>query len=134
MLGAIKLISLLSRNQEMTIEKKLVSLLIPNAILASFEVQKIEDTEILLVIELLEKQECISSLGLDLDLVSNGFMPPLELQHFPMNGKRCLLRLIRRRWKESNNLSSSYYNSYTFALKGTKVTPDFGAFLKETGL
>jgi hypothetical protein len=112
----------------MTVEKKLISLLIPSPILASFEVQKIEDADTLLVIELLEKQESISSLGLDLDLVSNGFMNPIELQHFPMNGKRCLLKLIRRRWKKRDNTSSSYYNSYTFALQGTKVAPEFGLF------
>jgi hypothetical protein len=51
-----------------------------------------------------------------------------------MNGKKCILKLVRRRWKEKNNTSSSYHNSYFFAQKGTKATPDFGAFLKETGL
>ena len=118
----------------MTLEKRLISLLIPTIILESFEVQNIDNSESLLVIELLEKQECISNFDSDLVLVSNGYMNPIELQHFPMNGKKCILKLIRRRWKEKNNPSSSYHNSYFFAQKGTKVTPDFGDFLKETGL
>lgn len=115
----------------MTIEKQLISLLIPAIILESFEVQNIEDSDSLLLIVMIEKQERISNFGSD--LVSNGFMNPIELQHFPMNGKKCLLKLVRRRWKEKNNPSSSYQNSYFFAQKGTKVTPEFGAFLKEIG-
>lgn len=118
----------------MTLEKRLISLLIPTIILEAFEVQNIDDSVSLLVIELLEKQECISNFDSDLVLVSNGYMNPIELQHFPMNGKKCLLKLVRRRWKEKNNPSSSHHNSYFFSQKGTKVTPDFGAFLKETGL
>jgi hypothetical protein len=119
----------------MTLEKRLISFLIPRAILvASFEVQNIDDSDSLLVIELLEKQECISSFDSDLVLVSNGYMNPIELQHFHMNGKKCRWMLIRRRWKEKNNPSNSYHNSYFFAQKGTKVTPDFWDFLKETGL
>ena len=117
----------------MSIEKQLCSLLIPAEILIDFEVQKIEDTEVLLIIEFVEKKESISKLVSNEELVSNGFLNPLELQHFPMNGKKCILRLIRRRWKDKGSSSSSYFNTYSYAITGTKVTLSFGAFLKEIG-
>jgi hypothetical protein len=104
----------------------LISLLI----LESFEVQKIEDTRFTFNNRTTRK----TRMYFYLDLVSNGYMNPIELQHFPMNGKKCLLKLVRRRWKDKNNLSSSCHNSYFFAQKGAKSTPDFWAFLKETGL
>jgi hypothetical protein len=117
----------------MTIEKQLCSLLIPNEILIDFDVQKIEDTATFLIIELVEKKESISKFQSNEDLVSNGFMNPLELQHFPMNGKKCILRLIRRRWKDKGSTSGNYFNTYSYGVTGIKVTPSFGAFLKEIG-
>ncbi|MDQ5928957.1 MAG: hypothetical protein QG594_735 [Bacteroidota bacterium] len=117
----------------MTIENQLCNLLIPAEILIDFEVKNIEDTEELLIIELVEKQQNISKLGTDETLVFNGFMNPLELQHFPMNGKKCVLKLMRRRWKERGSASGNYFNTYIYAVTGTKVTPSFGAFLKEIG-
>lgn len=117
----------------MSIEKQLCSLLIPSEILLDFDVQKIEDTESFLMIELVEKKESISKLLSNEDLVSNGFLNALELQHFPMNGKKCILRLIRRRWKDKGSSSGNYFNTYSYAVTGTKVTPSFGAFLKEIG-
>jgi hypothetical protein len=119
--------------QEMLIEKQLCSLLIPAEILLDFEVQNIEDSEYLLVIELLEKKESISKFSLNENLVSNGFLNALELQHFPINGKRCVLRLLRRRWKDKGSSSGNYFNTYSYAVIGTKLTPSFGAFLKEIG-
>jgi hypothetical protein len=117
----------------MSIEKQLCSLLIPSEILIDFDVQKIEDTEEILIIDLVEKKSAVSKFQSDKDLVSNGFMNPLELQHFPMNGKKCILRLLRRRWKGKGSSSVTYFNTYSYAVIGTKVTPSFGAFLKEIG-
>ncbi|MBX9703135.1 MAG: hypothetical protein K2X39_03180 [Silvanigrellaceae bacterium] len=118
----------------MTIENQLFSFLIPEEILTDFDINNIEDTEELLIIELVEKQQNISKLCTDETLVGNGFMNPLELQHFPMNGKKCVLKLIRRRWKQIGSSTGNYFNTYSYAVTGTKVTPSFGAFLKEIGL
>jgi hypothetical protein len=118
----------------MPIDTQLFSFLIPKEILIDFEIKNIEDTEELLIIELVEKLQNISKLGKDETLVNNGFMNPLELQHFPMNGKKCVLKLQRRRWKEIGSVTGNYFNTYSYAVTGTKVTPSFGAFLKEFGL
>lgn len=118
---------------KMSIENQLCSLLIPAEILLDFDVQKIEDSEAYLIIELVEKKESISKFISNGNLVSNGYLNPVELQHFPMNGKKCILRLIRRRWKDKGSSSGDYFNTYSYAVTGTKVTPSFGSFLKEFG-
>jgi len=116
-----------------SIQAHLYSLLIPEEVLVSFEIDSIEEKEEDLFIYLTEKESCIPSK--DVDLVQNGFMNPLELNSFPITGKRCFLILKRRKWKlRRNHGSSSYTNAYDFTLEGTKATKSFGSFLKEIGL
>ena len=86
----------------MPIDTQLFSFLIPKEILIDFEIKNIEDTEELLIIELVEKLQNISKLGKDETLVNNGFMNPLELQHFPMNGKKCVLKLNKNMTEMKN--------------------------------
>lgn len=116
-----------------SIQSHLYSLLVPQEILNSFEITTIEEKEDDLFIYLLEKDSCLPDK--DLDLVHNGYMNPVELNSFPIVGKRCFLRLTRRKWKvRSFDASPSYTNTYDFALEGTKATKLFGSFLKEFGL
>lgn len=116
-----------------SIQAHLYSLLIPQEILLSFEVDSITEKEEDLFIYLTEKESCMPST--DVDLVQNGFMNPLELSSFPITGKRCFLILKRRKWKSRGGSgSSSYTNTYDYTLEGTKATKLFGSFLKEVGL
>lgn len=116
-----------------SIQSHLYGLFVPQEILNSFEITTIEEKEEDLFIYLLEKNTCLPSDSLD--LVQNGFMNPVELNSFPIVGKRCFLRLTRRKWKLRGSVStSSLTNEYDFALEGTKATKLFGSFLKEFGL
>jgi hypothetical protein len=116
-----------------SIQSHLHSLLVPQEILNSFEITSIEEKTEDLFIYLLEKNSCLPAQVSD--LVQNGYMNPVELNSFPIVGKRCYLRLIRRKWKaRGSDDSSSYTNTYDFALEGTKATKLFGSFLKEFGL
>ena len=116
-----------------SIQAHLYSLMIPNEILDVFEIDSIIEKEDDLFINLIEKQSCIPNK--EIDLVQNGFMNPQELNSFPVIGKRCFLKLTRRKWKlRGSDGSSSYTNTYDFTLEGTKATQSFGSFLKETGL
>ena len=116
-----------------SIQPHLYSLLIPIEILEFFEIDSIVEKEEDLFINLIEKLTCIPSQ--EIDLVQNGFMNPQELNSFPITGKRCFLKLARRKWKlRGSDGSSSYTNTYDFTLDGTKATKSFGAFLKEIGL
>jgi hypothetical protein len=116
-----------------SIQSHLCSLIVPQEILASFDIDSIEEKEEDLFINLTEKSTIVPNTGND--LVLNGFMNPLELNSFPIVGKRCFLRLKRRKWKlRGSDGSSSYTNTYDFTLEGTKATKLFGSFLKEIGL
>lgn len=116
-----------------SIQSHLYSLFVPQEILNSFSITSIEEKDEDLFIYLVEKEDCIPDNSLD--LVQNGYMNPIELNSFPVSGKRCFLRLTRRKWKiRGSNDSKSYTNSYDFALEGTKSTKLFGSFLKEFGL
>ena len=62
-------------------------------------------------------------------------MNPIELNLLFVVGKRCFLRLTKRKWKiRGSNGFKSYTNTYDFVLEGTKATKLFGSFLKEFGL
>lgn len=116
-----------------SIQAHLCSLLIPQDILMSFDISMIEEKEEDLFIDLVEKESCVPSKSLD--LVLNGFMSSIELNSFPVAGKRCFLRLKRRKWKHrGSDGSQSLTNTYDFNLEGTKATKPFGSFLKEFGL
>jgi hypothetical protein len=116
-----------------SINMHLHSLLVPQEILNSFTITSIEEKEEDLFIYLVEKEDCIPEKNID--LVLNGYLNPVELNSFPIAGKRCYLRLTRRKWKlRRSDGSKSYTNTYDFALEGTKATKLFGSFLKEFGL
>ena len=110
---------------------QLYQLIIPKAILDCFEVSKISEQSTTITVELEEKSTLIPLTIQCKKAVLNGFLNPIELQSFPINGKACYLKLHRRRWKEKGNNNQSYYNNYDFSASGTKATKPFGAFLKE---
>jgi hypothetical protein len=56
-------------------------------------------------------------------------MNPVEIEDFPLRGKKTYLKFFRRRWKEPG-LDESHFNQYPFHPEGMKATKEFGAFLK----
>ena len=110
------------------------SLVIPKEILNSFEIENIKESEEIVEIYLIEK-ELIPAELVSKQTVLNGFMNPIELQSYPIQGRKCYLKLKRRRWKlQGTTESTNCHNEYDFAAEGTKATKLFGAFLKENGL
>lgn len=64
------------------------------------------------------------------DLHSKGFFPEIEVQDFPIRGKAVYLRIKRRRWEEPTT-GQTYSRDWTLVASGTRITAEFGAFLKE---
>lgn len=64
-------------------------------------------------------------------VISHGFTPEKVIQDFPLRGKPVFLHVRRHRWydKETGETFSYTYDDLT--AEGTKLTPDFVAFLKE---
>lgn len=81
------------------------------------------------VIELREKEEKIPD-ELTQDVVLDGFCNPIEVMSFGFSLGPVYLKIYRRRWKQSND-KKHYSNDYDFTLKGFKMVPELGIFLKE---
>lgn len=115
------------------LQEQVFSLLIPKEILFSFEIEHIQESEEIVEIMLIEKELIPAQLS-GKQAVLNGYMNPIELQSYPIQGRKCYLKLKRRRWKQQGTTdSSNCHNEYDFAAEGTKATKMFGAFLKENG-
>jgi hypothetical protein len=63
-------------------------------------------------------------------LVSKGFHNEITIQDFPLRGKRVFLHIKRRRWtdKTTNEIIQRDWN---LVAKGSRLTEEFAAFLKE---
>lgn len=66
----------------------------------------------------------------DLQLVSKGFQDEITIQDFPLRGKFVYLHIKRRRWtnKDTGEIVKRDWN---LVAKGTRMTQEFAAFLKE---
>lgn len=65
-----------------------------------------------------------------LHLRSKGFLPEIEVQDFPIRGKAVYLRIKRRRWEDLAT-GKTYSRDWSLVATGTRITAEFGAFLKE---
>ncbi|MBE8712386.1 hypothetical protein C4F49_01655 [Sphingobacterium sp. KB22] len=63
-------------------------------------------------------------------LVSKGFFDPITLQDFPIRGLQVYLHVKRRRWL-NRDIDKAVYRNWELVAKGTRITQDFAAFLKE---
>lgn len=112
--------------------EKIIRQLVPEDILISFVIEDINDAKSdELIISLVEKES--AKPAHEDELILNGYLKEIELTHFPSNGRKCFLRLKRRRWKikDENPSKNYFYNDYNFSVPGTKATKSFGSFLKE---
>lgn len=64
------------------------------------------------------------------ELLSKGFFEEASFQDFPIRGHRVFIHVKRRRWvdKASGKL---VFRDWDLVAKGTRITKDFAAFLKE---
>lgn len=113
------------------ITNQLYGLIVPKDILQDFEILNVSEQLTSITIFLVEKS--IKKPVNDKELVQNGFMNPIDIQGFPIQGKPCYYQLKRRRWKEKGT-KKDCFNTYSYIVEKSKTTQEFGAFLKELGL
>ena len=65
-----------------------------------------------------------------LELVSKGFQDEITIQDFPLRGKYVYLHIKRRRWTNKTT-GEIIKRDWQLAAKGTRMTQEFAAFLKE---
>ena len=98
-----------------------LSLFLPSGILDYFTLVNhvSQDTCFILY---LEEKATIPSEYSDLHLHSKGFLP--------IRGKAVYLRIKRRRWEDPST-GQTYSRDWSLVATGTRITAEFGAFLKE---
>ncbi|BFJ97537.1 MULTISPECIES: ISAon1 family transposase N-terminal region protein [Bacteroidales] len=106
-----------------------LSLFLPSGILDYFTLVNhvSQDTCFILY---LEEKATIPAEYSDLHLHSKGFLPEIEVQDFPIRGKAVYLRIKRRRWEDPST-GQTYSRDWSLVATGTRITAEFGAFLKE---
>ena len=108
-------------------------MLVPANILESFEIVDVHEHSDNWQIELRENEYSIPvELSEDPKPLKDGFCNPVEMLSYSFSMKPVYLKLYRRRWKRSGS-SEHFSNSYDFTLKGVKMVPELGIFLKEEG-
>jgi hypothetical protein len=110
-------------------DRELLKYLLPVGLLDYFEITKVDlvnDVFSIYLSELNEiPKECIND-----KLTSKGFYDEIKVQDFPIRGKAAYLYIKRRRW-HNETTGEVVHRNWELVAKGTRLTNDFAAFLKE---
>jgi hypothetical protein len=106
-------------------------MVVPGFILKDFEISDIYEQKECWVVELQENEDRIpKELNQEKDIVLDGFNHPIEILSHSFSLKPVYLKIYRRRWKVSMS-DQHFSNQYELTIKGIKMVPEFGIFLKE---
>ncbi|KAA6342946.1 hypothetical protein EZS27_009351 [termite gut metagenome] len=106
-------------------------MLVPAFILENFDIYGARESSASWVIELREKEGRIPVLLCERsDVVFDGYCNPIETLSHSFVCKPVYLKIYRRRYKKINS-DEHFSNEYDFTLKGLKMVPELGIFLKE---
>lgn len=106
-------------------------MLVPSYILDNFEIYGANESSTSWTIELREKESIYpTELRGCSDVVFDGYCNPIETLSHSFVCKPVYLKVYRRRYKRSGE-DIHYSNSYDLTLKGVKMVPELGLFLKE---
>lgn len=61
---------------------------------------------------------------------SKGFLPAVLVEDFPIRGNKVLLKIRRRRWEHQQS-GEIITRDWQLVQKGTRMTAEFAAFLKQ---
>jgi len=103
--------------------------MLPDFLVDYFEVVSASESEEILHLYFEEKKQIPKEFN-KIPLVSKGFLDEITVQDFPLRGKLVYLHIKRRRWtnKETNEIMK---RDWELVAKGTRMTQEFAAFLKE---
>jgi len=108
------------------------SMFVPQDILNDFEVWDVYGKQGNWIIELREKENKIPKelIQIKEEVVLDGFCNPIDMLSFGFSLGPVYLRIYRRRWKQSIE-DKHFSNEYDLQLRGYKLVPELGIFLKE---
>lgn len=109
--------------------RQLVELLLPEGLLSYFDITSVSKAANGQVhIELEERNTPPDEYKGQL-LHSKGLLSAIEVQDFPLRGKKCYLHIKRRRW-EVQETGAIVTRDWKLVQSGTRMTAEFAAFLK----
>lgn len=109
---------------------KVSRMLVPDYILLNFDIYGAQEFPTCWIIELREKEGLIPiELKDAVGVVFDGYCNPLETLSHCFVCKPIYLKVYRRRYKRSGE-NQHYSNAYDLTLKGVKMVPELGLFLK----
>ena len=108
---------------------ELLKFMLPDFLVDHFDVVSSANTEEVLHLYFEEKSKVPEEFN-TLKLVSKGFQDEITIQDFPLRGKYVYLHIKRRRWTNKTT-GEIIKRDWQLAAKGTRMTQEFAAFLKE---
>jgi len=105
----------------------LIQFLLPEFILENFELTSIDRPDGVFHVYIEEKNADDPERK---NLRSKGFFPTITVQDFPIRGHQVFLHIKRRRWLNTQS-GKVVYRDWTQVGKGTRMTSEFAAFLKD---
>lgn len=108
---------------------ELLKLLLPEYLVDYFEVITYEKQGEQLHLYFEEKNEFPQEYS-GHKLTSKGFFDEIVVQDFPIRGQHAFLHIKRRRWL-NHNTNIVVSRNWDLVAKGTRMTAEFAAFLKE---
>lgn len=108
---------------------EILSVFFPEGLLDFFEVAAYELINDQHVFELRERNTPPEDYKKE-ELESKGFFQGGDITDFPLRGKRCIYKIYRRKWRVKET-SKIIQRDWRIVAKGTRMTEEFAAFLKE---
>ncbi len=113
----------------MSVYKDLVELFLPKGLLEYFDIPEVKKEGNQLNIYLEEKDNIPNEYE-SYHYRSNGFLPAIKIQDFPIRDNLVILHVKRRRWLLVDS-GEKVKRDWTMVAPGTRITKDFAIFLKE---
>lgn len=101
------------------------SLIIPPQLVEFFDILDVKEDDLAVCISLKEKL-----IPPDGHAESKEFYPECSIQDFPLRGRKVLLKINRRRWRDSST-GKEIKRPWNITADGATYTKEFADFLKE---
>jgi hypothetical protein len=123
----------LARPSAEALNATISSMLVPAHVLDHFDIWDAHESKDRWVIEMREKEGRIpAALSGYAEVVLDGYCNPIEVLSHSFVCKPIYLRLFRHRYKRAGS-DEHHSNAYDVALRGVKMVPELGFFLKDEG-